>query len=91
MFYYMLAQESVKDAHREADKNRLIAIAKRSRRTQNRQRLAKMACRFGLSQFSKWVMSLRSPKHLDTRDVSLLEQRSCRSNRKFKEVHYQEN
>jgi hypothetical protein len=55
MLYYMLAQERVKDAHREADKNRLIAIAKRSRRTQNRQRLAKMGCCFGLTQFSKWL------------------------------------
>jgi hypothetical protein len=73
MFYYMLAQERVKDAHREADKNRLIAIAKRSRRTQSRQRLAKMACRVGLTQFSKWVKALRSPKHLDSKDVSLLD------------------
>ena len=73
MFYYMLAQERVKDAHREADKNRLIAIAKRSRRTQNRQWLAKMACRFSLTQLSKWVKTLRSHKHLDSKDVSLLD------------------
>jgi hypothetical protein len=73
MFDYMLAQERVKDAHREADKNRLIAIAKRSRRNQNRQWLAKMACRFGLTQLSKWVKTLRSPKHLDSKDVSLLD------------------
>ena len=73
MFYYMLAQERVKDAHREADKNRLIAIAKHTRRTQNRQQLEKMASRFGLTKFSKWVKALRSPKHLDSKDVSLLD------------------
>jgi len=73
MFNYMLAQERVKDAHREADKNRLIAIAKRSRKTQNRQRQAIFASRFGLTQFSKWVKTLRSPKHLDSKDVSLLD------------------
>ena len=73
MLYYMLAQERVKDAYREADKNRLIAIAKQSRRTQNRQRLAKMAWRFGLTQFSKWLKTLRSPIHLDSKGVKMLD------------------
>ena len=50
MFYYILAQEKAKGALREADKNRLIEIAKRSRRIQKRRWLANLACRFGLTR-----------------------------------------
>lgn len=50
MMNLVLAQVMVDDAHREADKARLVEIVNRSRKNQARQRLAKLACRFGLTQ-----------------------------------------
>ncbi len=73
MIYEILAQIMVEDALREADKNRLIEIANRSRKIQNRQRLAKLACRFGLTQIYKRVRAIMSRQHLDIKDVRLVE------------------
>ena len=53
MMYEILAQEMVKDALREAVKNRLIKKAKQSQKIQNRQRLAKLARLFRLTQTNK--------------------------------------
>ncbi len=47
MTYQILAEIKVKDALREADKNRLIEIANRSRKTRRRQRLARLIRRIG--------------------------------------------
>jgi hypothetical protein len=57
-----LAQVKVKDALREADKQRLINIAKRSRKIQNRKRLAKLAFSFGLIQTLKSVKAIQATK-----------------------------
>jgi hypothetical protein len=59
MMYEILAQEMVKDALREADKNRLIKKAKQSRKIQNRQRLAKLARLFRLTQTNKYVQAIQ--------------------------------
>jgi len=50
MINIYLAQVMVEDDPRQAEKERLIEITNRSRKIQNRQRLIKVACRFGLIQ-----------------------------------------
>ena len=50
MFDELLVYVIVDDLHREADNNRLINIANRSRKIQRRQRLVKLARRFGLTE-----------------------------------------
>jgi hypothetical protein len=59
MMYEILAQEMVKDALREAVKNRLIKKAKQSQKIQNRQRLAKLARLFRLTQTNKYVQAIQ--------------------------------
>jgi hypothetical protein len=49
MFYYDIAQEKMKDALREADQYRLNNIANQPNQISNRNRLAKLASRFGLT------------------------------------------
>jgi hypothetical protein len=49
MINLYLAQVMADEALREANKPRLVEIANRSRKNQNRQWLAKVACRFGLT------------------------------------------
>ena len=65
MFYYMLVQEKINDAHREAEKAHLIEIGKRPRKIQNRQRLIGLACRF-------FRIDPNLQKHFDIIDVSLV-------------------
>ena len=50
MLDQFLAQEKINDAHREAEKARLVKDASRSRENQARQYLKKFACQLGLIQ-----------------------------------------
>jgi hypothetical protein len=50
MIYQILAQVMTNDALREAEKARLVEEVNRLRKNQSQQRLAKLACRFGLTQ-----------------------------------------
>ena len=50
MINLYLAQVLDEDKHREVEKSQLMKIAERARKDQVRQRLAKLACRFGLIQ-----------------------------------------
>ena len=52
MFYYDIAQETMKNAVREADKYRLINTANQPSQISYRKRLAKLAGRFGLTHTS---------------------------------------
>jgi len=52
MINIYLAQVMVDDDPRQAEKEHLIEIINRSRKIRNRQKLAKLACRFGLTQTS---------------------------------------
>jgi hypothetical protein len=50
MINFYIAQVIVDDELREVEKKRLIEKANRAQKAKNRQRLAKLACRFGLIQ-----------------------------------------
>ncbi len=67
----MLAETMIKDARRKADKNRSIEMANRPHKIQNRQRLVKLACRFGLTQTCKRVKAIMSRQHVDQKQAKL--------------------
>ena len=73
MIHPILVEMMVKDTLREAEKNRVIEMASRSRRIQNRQRLVKLVGRFGLTQTRSRVKAILSQQHLDIKDVNLVE------------------
>ena len=50
MTYQLWSQVMTEDARRQATKVRLIRIASQPRKIQNRQRIAKLACRIGLTK-----------------------------------------
>lgn len=50
MINLYLAQVMDDDKHREVEKDQLIKIANRSQKDQTWHRLAKLACRIGLTQ-----------------------------------------
>ena len=73
MISEMLVEITVKEALRKAEKNRVIEMASRSRKIQNRQRLVKLARRFGLTPTWKRVKAIMSRQQFDIKDVSLAE------------------
>ena len=73
MIHPILVEMMVKDALHEAEMNRRIEMANRPRKEQNRQRLVKLAGRFGLTRIWKRVKAIVSRQHFELKDVSLVE------------------